>query len=124
MWMNQETQWTWDRLWPLEDAFWNAAPRALAMPAARPILAQAAREMLLAQSSDWQFIISTGAVPDYAERRFRQHCEDTMRLLDAIRSGALEGGARLAEELWRRDQVFPDVLDAVAGTLTAPTARP
>jgi 1,4-alpha-glucan branching enzyme len=96
----------------------------LAIPAARPILAQAAREMLLAQASDWQFIISTGAVPDYAERRFRQHCEDTMRLLDAIRSGALEGGARLAEELWRRDQVFPDVLDAVAGTLTAPTARP
>jgi 1,4-alpha-glucan branching enzyme len=80
--------------------------------------------MLLAQASDWQFIISTGAVPDYAERRFRLHCEDTMRLLDAIRSGTLEGAARLAEELWQRDRVFPDVLDAVAGALTAPAALP
>jgi 1,4-alpha-glucan branching enzyme len=122
MWMNPETQWTWDRLWPLEDAFWNAAPGALASPAARPILAQAARELLLAQASDWQFIISTGAVPDYAERRFRLHCEDTARLLDAIRTGTLDGAARLAEELWQRDHVFPDVLEAVAAALEAPAA--
>ena len=122
MWMNPETRWTWDRLWPLEDAFWNAAPGALASPAARPILAQAARELLLAQASDWQFIISTGAVPDYAERRFRLHCEDTSRLLDAIRAGTLDGAARLAEELWQRDRVFPDVLEAVAAALEAPAA--
>jgi 1,4-alpha-glucan branching enzyme len=117
MWMNPETQWMWDRLWPLEDAFWKVAPGALAKPAARPILAQAARELLLAQASDWQFIISTGAVPDYADRRFRGHCDDTMRLLEALRTGTLEGGARLAEELWLRDTVFPNVIDAVAGAL-------
>jgi 1,4-alpha-glucan branching enzyme len=118
MWMNPETRWTWDRLWPLEDAFWKAAPGALARPAARPILAQAARELLLAQASDWQFIISTGAVPDYAERRFRGHCDDTTQLLETIRTDALDGGARLAEELWLRDSVFPNVIDAVAGALT------
>ena len=44
-----------------------------------PVLAQAARELLLAQSSDWQFIISTGAVADYAERRFTEHCDDAER---------------------------------------------
>ncbi len=122
MWMNPRTQWTWDRLWPLEDAFWNAAPAALSAPAARPILAQAARELLLAQASGWQFMISTGAVPDYAERRFRLHCDDTTRLLDTLRAGTLEGGARIAEELWQRDGVFPDVLDAVASALGAPAA--
>ena len=120
MWMNPETQWTWDRLWPLEDAFWKAAPGALARPATRPILAQAARELLLAQASDWQFIISTGAVPDYAERRFRGHCDDTTRLLEALRTDTLDEGARLADALWQRDGVFPNVIDAVAGALTRP----
>jgi len=120
MWMNVQTRWTWDRLWPLEDAFWDAAPAALAIPGAHAILAQAARELLLAQASDWQFIISTGAVADYAERRFIGHCEDTRRLLDGLRAGALEGAARLAEELWLRDSVFPDVLDAVSAAISAP----
>lgn len=114
MWMNPLTRWTWDRLWPLEDAFWDAVPAALSVSAARPVLAQAARALLLAQASDWQFILSTGAVPDYAERRFVGHCEDAERLLAGLRAGTLEGAARLADELWQRDAVFPDVLEAVA----------
>jgi 1,4-alpha-glucan branching enzyme len=108
----------------LEDAFWDAAPAALAVAAARPIVAQAARELLLAQASDWQFILSTGAVPDYAERRFTGHCQDAERLLAGLRSGALEGAARLADELSQRDAVFPDVLDAVAGAIRVPAGVP
>jgi 1,4-alpha-glucan branching enzyme len=73
MWLNPGTRWTWERLWPLEERFWDVAPAALASDDTRSILAQAARELLLAQSSDWQFIISTGAAADYGERRFRAH---------------------------------------------------
>ena len=84
MWLSEQTAWTWERLWPLEERFWDVAPAALGSPAARPVLAQAARELLLAQSSDWQFIISTGAAADYAERRFRQHCGDAEELVAAL----------------------------------------
>jgi 1,4-alpha-glucan branching enzyme len=117
MWLNDQTAWTWERLWRLEDAFWDAAPAALASAAARPVLAQAARELLLAQASDWQFIISTGAVVDYAERRFTLHCDDAERLIRALSGGDLEGGGRLADELARRDDLFPDVLAAVIQAL-------
>ena len=117
MWLNDRTAWTWQRLAPLEQAFWKAAPGALASAAARPVLAQAARELLLAQSSDWQFIISTGAVVDYAERRFTQHCDDAERLVEALGGGELEAARRLAEELARRDDLFPDVLAQVAEAL-------
>src|SRR6185295_9213640 len=117
MWLNDRTAWTWKRLKPLEAAFWKAAPAALKKPAARPVLAQAARELLLAQASDWQFIISTGAVVDYAERRFTLHCDDAERLIDALKKGSLEQGARLAEELGKRDALFPDVLAQVAEAL-------
>jgi 1,4-alpha-glucan branching enzyme len=120
MWLSDQTAWTWERLWPLEQAFWDAAPGALASPAARPVLAQAARELLLAQSSDWQFIISTGAAADYAEKRFTEHCADAERLIAALgpgREGELDSAHRLAEELYQRDQLFPNVLPAVAAAL-------
>ena len=120
MWLSDRTAWTWERLWPLEQAFWDAAPNAIASPAARPVLAQAAREMLLAQSSDWQFIISTGAAADYAEKRFQQHCRDAEQLIAALAPGAeasVTDAQRRAEELAQRDQLFPDVIPAVAAAL-------
>jgi 1,4-alpha-glucan branching enzyme len=120
MWLSEQTAWTWERLWPLEQSFWDAAPGALASPAARPVLAQAARELLLAQSSDWQFIISTGAAADYAERRFQEHCADAEQLIAVLGAGSevdIEAAQRRAEELEKRDQVFPNVLPAVAAAL-------
>lgn len=119
MWLNDRTAWTWQRLGPLETAFWDVAPAALKSDAARPVLAQAARELLLAQASDWQFIISTGAVVDYAERRFTLHCDDAQRLIGALAAGgpALEVAGRIAEELARRDDLFPNLLAQVAEAL-------
>jgi 1,4-alpha-glucan branching enzyme len=120
MWLSGQTAWTWERLWPIEAAFWDVAPAALESPAARPVLAQAARELLLAQSSDWQFIISTGAAADYGERRFREHCADTESLVEALRDGspqALEAAGRRADELGQRDPLFPDILPAVQAAL-------
>jgi 1,4-alpha-glucan branching enzyme len=123
MWLNDRTAWTWKRLRTLEETFWDVAPAALKSDAARPVLAQAARELLLAQSSDWQFIISTGAVVDYAERRFTLHCDDTARLIAALErivagdSAQLESARRAADELAHRDDLFPNVLDQVGEAL-------
>jgi 1,4-alpha-glucan branching enzyme len=121
MWLGPATAWTWERLWPLERRFWDVAAEALEQPGARPVLAQAARSLLLTQSSDWQFIISTGAVADYAVRRFTQHCVETEKLVAAVTPGSgssLEEGQALAAELARRDHLFPDILPAVAAALS------
>ncbi len=127
MWLNDGTHWMWQRLWPLEDAFWNAAPRALAVDDLRPILAQAARELVLAQSSDWPFIISTGAVANYGAERFALHTDDANRLLGALAPGASASehdvARRLATELYQRDHLFPDILPAVERALIARPAR-
>ena len=118
MWLNPRTAWTWTRLWEVEERFWRVAPAALALPPVRPVLAQAARELMLAQASDWQFIISTGEVTDYGERRFRLHVEATESLVTGLETGGdVAGAAREAEALWARDALFPDVLDAVARAL-------
>jgi len=119
MWLNPQTAWTWQRLWSVEERFWRVVPSALERPAAHPLLAQAARELLLAQASDWQFIITTGAVADYGERRFKLHADDAELLVgvleEASRGAVVPGQAqRIAEDLARRDALFPDVVAQVA----------
>jgi 1,4-alpha-glucan branching enzyme len=122
MWLNSETAWTWPRIWDLEERFWTLAREAIELPAAHDALAQAARELLLVQSSDWQFIISTGAVTDYAIRRFHGHADACDRLFNAIRdgltSGDLANASNLASELRKQDDLFPNVLDSVKAVLS------
>jgi 1,4-alpha-glucan branching enzyme len=56
----------------------------------RRALNQAARELLLAQSSDWAFIIKTGTMVDYAVRRTREHLLRFMKLYDQLKTNAVD----------------------------------
>ena len=55
-------------------------------PELQRVLAQATRELLLLQSSDWQFLITTGTARDYAERRVAEHYAEFKRLCEMARS--------------------------------------
>jgi 1,4-alpha-glucan branching enzyme len=54
-------------------------------------LNQAARELLLAQSSDWAFIVSMETTVPYAVRRFREHISNFHNIAEMIESGRLDG---------------------------------
>ena len=73
--------------------------------------------MLLLQSSDWQFIISTGEVEDYAIRRFNGHAEDCRTLLTALEQvldgGDLSEAVRLTRKLQGRDDVFREIIPSI-----------
>jgi 1,4-alpha-glucan branching enzyme len=121
MWNGPLVAWTWPVIWEIEERFWSLAPRALAEERTHEILAQAARSMLLLQSSDWQFIISTGEVEDYAIRRFNGHAEDCRGLLEALdqvlNGGDIAEAVRLTRELQARDDVFRDIIPSIAKAL-------
>lgn len=70
-------------------------------------LNQAARELLLAQASDWAFIMKTGAMAEYAHKRTRDHVARFSRLYAEIRSNAIDE-KRLSEMEWR-DRIFPGI---------------
>src|SRR6059036_2049780 len=118
-WLNDQTAWTWKRLWALEDAYWAVAPKALAGgPKPRAVLAQATRSLLLAQGSDWQFIIATGEAADYADQRFDEHCGQAEDLVRALASGKVDDATMSrVEALGAQDSIFPDVLRSIAETL-------
>ena len=118
MWENERTAWTWTRLRALEENFWRAARRAITDERLHFILAQAARELLLAQSSDWPFIITTGDAADYAEKRFREHVSAAENLVAGLEVPELVGPAsHLAEDLARQDRLFPDIMTTLASQL-------
>jgi len=51
---------------------------------------QAARELLMMQSSDWAFMISTGASESYPTRRFKDHFLSFKLLLESINNKQLD----------------------------------
>ena len=73
-------------------------------PAAR----QLGRELLLLQSSDWQFLRTTGQAHDYAVERFWSHAERFDRLADAIEGGYPALNEQV-EELFELDNPFPGI---------------
>ena len=72
----------------------------------RQLLNQAGRELLLAQSSDWSFILRAGTTTDLARARIHRHLDRFWRLLDGIeRSTPLPQGWLAA--IQREDGLFP-----------------
>ncbi len=81
IWLNDDNYWTWKKLYPAERKLRQMAQEYADGPAKEVVL-QAARELLLAESSDWQFLISTFSARDYAEVRFKDHIDRFDRLAD------------------------------------------
>ena len=71
------------------------------------MLNQAARELLLLESSDWPFLVTTGQARQYSVQRFSQHLERYLSLVTSVERGTPD--ADLAARLWEKDRLFPDI---------------
>lgn len=113
VWLNEDNFWTWEKLYPIERSFLDLVdkrPQGLA----HEITVQCGRELLLAQASDWQFLISTWAARDYAEARIQDHI-DRFDRLEKMAEAALGGeeltheDLRFLRECQEKDAPFPDL---------------
>jgi len=84
IWLNQWTEWSWKHIYQDEKRMQNLASQfgTTQDENLQKILKQAARELLLLQASDWQFLISTWTARDYAELRLSEHHQNFKRLAD------------------------------------------
>ena len=71
------------------------------------MLKQAARELLLAQASDWPFILRTGTSPGYARKRVKEHLLRFTRLYEQLTTGDLD--PEWLAQVESRDNLFPDI---------------
>ncbi len=90
--------------------------RALRMPGAvsgcaasvvERALKQAARELLLAQASDWPFLLHNGTSSDYARKRVEEHLRRFTGLYEQLTR--MQVDERSLGELEARNNLFPDI---------------
>jgi len=116
VWLNPDTAWTWKHIYPAELAVQQMVDggRWRDNEQASRLARQLCRELLLLESSDWQFLITTQSARDYAEKRFQTHLDQFRTLLDAWRryestSEVPAEGLEKLREIEERDSVFPSI---------------
>lgn len=109
-WLNDSNDWIYrhlhkaaERMVELAQKFSDTNGNALKNRA----LNQAARELLLAQSSDWAFIMKTGTMVEYAAKRTKEHLFRFTRLYDDIRANNID--ATRLSDIEGKDNIFPDI---------------
>ena len=110
VWLNEGTAWMYphqqaaeERMTELATRYRDGAPDDLM----RRALNQLARELLLAQSSDWAFQIYQGTTVEYAARRFRSHIRRFHALADGIDAARID--AEQLAEIESRDNIFAEI---------------
>ncbi len=108
VWDNTENHWMWQPIYESETRMETLADAYLEPSADDEIvLAQAARELMLMQSSDWQFLVTTGQAREYAIQRFSQHHARFDKLAASLEARTPNVG--LAQELYELDKLFSDI---------------
>ncbi len=116
VWINGSNDWIYRHLHRAADAMEKLDadyPRPDGLR--RRALSQARRELLLAQASDWAFMMATGSTVNYASNRTRTHLVRFNNLHDQIRHDAID--ERELSNIESQDNIFPgSLLDSFAGS--------
>lgn len=108
MWLDQSNDWIYRHLH-------KAGERMVELAARHPdadgtlkrALNQAARELMLAQSSDWAFIMKSGTTTQYAEQRVKEHIVRFTRLYAQI--GERNIDEKVLKDFERRNNIFSEI---------------
>jgi 1,4-alpha-glucan branching enzyme len=107
-WVNPKTQWIWRPLHEASMRLGDAVRQSVRLGSLEyRALQQAARELLLAQSSDWPFAMTNGTTEQYARRCFLDHLSRCHDLLADLERGAVDTTKLAALEFM--DAVFPEL---------------
>ncbi|MBV9274813.1 MAG: DUF1957 domain-containing protein [Verrucomicrobia bacterium] len=109
VWLDETNSWIYPHLHAAARRMIECAQDTEKSPAKwkERTLRQLGRELLLAQASDWAFLMKTGTARDYARKRTRDHILRFTRLYEQFRTGQVDEEF-LASCEWR-DNLFPDL---------------
>jgi len=109
VWLNEGNSWIYKHLHQMANSMTELANRystGVSFDKHR-VLNQLARELLLAQSSDWAFLITTTTAVEYSQRRTKEHIYNFNRLVEMI-DGKID--YEMLHELEYKNSIF-DFLD-------------
>ena len=108
VWLNGDNGWIYRHLHRAEERMVELATELTAPSELdERALTQLGRELLLAQSSDWAFIMTTGTTVPYAVRRTKDHINRFTGLYEQIVGGRLD--PKSVHEIRWRDPIFSEI---------------
>lgn len=111
VWLDESNAWIYPHLHAgvrrMSEVARTFASRESLAPLLNRAITQMARELLLAQSSDWAFLMKTGTARNYASKRTKDHLLRFTRLYDQVRAEDIDP-AFLENCEWR-DNIFPEL---------------
>ena len=109
VWLDQSNAWIYPHLHVAIQRMSEAARKHAedSSPLADRVLKQLARELLLAQSSDWAFLIKTGTAKEYATKRTLDHLGRFNRLHDQFAANHVD--EKFLRDCEWRDNLFPNL---------------
>ncbi len=108
VWINSTNDWIYRHLHYVEDMMVSLARMYSNPPQlVKRALNQASRELLLAQASDWAFIMTTGTMVSYAEKRTREHILNALRLGEEIEQSRID--THWLEWLESKNNIFSEM---------------
>lgn len=112
-WMNEATASLWQELFAAESRLACVIEQCRNSSAFDTRMArlinQGIRELMLMQSSDWPFLITTGQAADYARSRFAEHkdrLEKVLTAAEALAGGCCDQRVDELEEIEQIDSLF------------------
>src|SRR4051812_4931135 len=110
-WLNDDTEWMWPLIHAAErrmEGLVTRYPNAEGLH--EELLNQTARELLLLQSSDWPFLVTTQQAAEYATERFQEHLIRFDELAALAESAEVSPEAlEILAALRERDNPFPAI---------------
>jgi len=109
VWLDESNAWIYPHLHAATRRMTELARRhrLTTDPQIERALRQAARELLVAQASDWAFLIKTKSAPHYATRRTKEHLLHFNRFYEQLCAGQIEPDFLAARE--ERANLFPNL---------------
>jgi 1,4-alpha-glucan branching enzyme len=108
VWLNETNEWIYPHLRVAQErmtALADRYPKPAAL--ARRALNQAGRELLLAQASDWPFILRTGTSPGYARKRVKDHLLRFIALHEQLTATRVD--EKWLSQIESMDNLFPEL---------------
>lgn len=109
VWHNQHTAWMWPIIHQCEVRMRKLVQthRDETNAVKVDVLNQALRELLLLQSSDWPFLVTTFQAKDYAIERFEKHVEFFNQLCEMVENNQIDRDKLAASK--EGDNPFPNI---------------
>jgi 1,4-alpha-glucan branching enzyme len=107
-WINDANAWIVPEITKAGSTFVDLCSKNFKNELSPRLFKQAARELLLSESSDWSFILRAGTTTELAKERIERHLFRFWKIVEMIKNHS-NINLKFLEDIEEEDKVFPDI---------------